>query len=60
MNFGDKFSGTCETPARSNIFNVGESEFLDVKEKEFFHPFVAKLLYLSNRNFVLNKESSIA
>ena len=49
VDVGDKFDGECETPARKEIFIVGNSKELGHKEREFFHTFTAKLLYLSKR-----------
>ena len=49
IDVGNRFDGECETPARKDLFIVGTSKEVDVKEREFFHSFTAKLLYLAKR-----------
>lgn len=46
---GDRFSGICETPAKKDLFEVGESEALEANEKYLFQSLTAKLLCLSKR-----------
>ena len=41
--------GTATSPARSNVFDIGEDTPLTEERREMFHKFVAKLLYLSKR-----------
>jgi len=49
IDSGSRFPGECETPAKKDLFVVGNSKEVDTKEKEFFHTFTAKLLYLAKR-----------
>ena len=44
-----RFPGECETPAKKDLFVVGDSKVVETKEKEFFHTYTAKLLYLAKR-----------
>ena len=46
---GDRCPGICETPAKREIFEVGDSVKLSNADKDFFHSYVAKLLYLEKR-----------
>jgi len=40
---------TAETPARTNLFDVGKGGPLDKKRHEIFHSFIAKNIFLSKR-----------
>ena len=42
-------STPMSTPTDENLFHVRESPLLSVSDAKKFHPFVAKLLYLSKR-----------
>ena len=44
-----RFPGECETPGKKDLFVVGDSKVVETKEKEFFHTYTAKLLYLAKR-----------
>ena len=44
-----KPSDTVSTTATNDLFAEGESEALSLKEKEEFHMFVAKALFMCNR-----------
>ena len=44
-----ELSTTADTPATGNLFDVGTGEELDTKQREMFHTFVAKGLFLCKR-----------
>ena len=45
----ERFPGECETPAKKDLFVVGNSKELNKEGKELFHTLTAKLLYLAKR-----------